>query len=54
MVADWPSRRETSIGGTNPEEEALPVWAVIILVLGSMVIWAVTVHGHDIESRIES
>ena len=27
-----------------------PIWSIIILVVGASVIWAVTLHGHDIES----
>ncbi|MEA2000760.1 MAG: hypothetical protein U9N84_02570 [Actinomycetota bacterium] len=27
-----------------------PVWSIIILSIGASVIWALTVHGHDIES----
>lgn len=29
-----------------------PIWSVIILAVGAMIIWALTIHGHDIESRI--
>jgi hypothetical protein len=27
-----------------------PIWSVIIIAVGALVIWALTIHGHDIES----
>jgi hypothetical protein len=27
-----------------------PIWSVIIIAVGASVVWALTIHGHDIES----
>ena len=31
-----------------------PVWSIVIIGVGAAVIWALTVHGHDIDSRAAS